>query len=196
MRIKLERNGRNRKNKQMKTYVFLADGFEEIEAISCIDILRRASVDVVTVSINETKRVCGAHDIVLLADCIFLEIEPQNADMLVLPGGMPGTKNLAAFEPLCTLLKCHDEQKGLIAAICAAPSIIGGLGLLANKKATCYPGFESMLLGAQYCSDKVIVSENIITAKGAGVAHFFALKLVQLLKGESVAAKIAQSICL
>jgi len=179
----------------MKAYVFLADGFEEIEAITPIDILRRADIEVVTVSISTSKEVRGAHNIIVLADCLFSETEFANNDLLILPGGMPGTKNLDAHNELKDLLCRQAEAGQKIAAICAAPSILGKMGLLNGKEAICYPNFENQLLGAKISKDKVVKSSTIITAKGAGVAVEFALKLVEELKGKATADKIAESIC-
>lgn len=179
----------------MKAYVFLAEGFEEIEAIAPIDILRRADIDVTTVSVVSYKEVCGAHGIKIVADILFDEADYSDNDLLLLPGGMPGTKNLDAHQGLKSLLRIQAEQGKLLAAICAAPSIMGNMGLLQGKKAVCYPGFESKLLGATLSAEKVIQSGNIITGVGAGVAVAFALKLVEVLKGKATADKIANSIC-
>lgn len=179
----------------MRTYVFLSEGFEEIEAIAPIDILRRADIEVITVSIGTKKEVCGAHGIKIMADVLFDEVHCSDNDLLMLPGGMPGTKNLDAHQGLKTLLRKHAEHEKLIAAICAAPSILGGMGLLKGKEAVCYPGFEDKLLGATVSKEKVVQSGNIITAMGAGVAVSFALKLVEVLKGKSASEKIAKAIC-
>lgn len=170
--------------------VFLAQGFEEIEAISCIDILRRAQIEVKTVSIEATKSVYGAHQIPLVADLMFDEI-PLDAQALILPGGMPGTLHLKAHQGLCTLLLsfAHQEDKTL-AAICAAPSILGELGILKHKKATCYPGFENSLLEAKVSRRSVVRDGNIITANGPGHAMDFALKLVEHLAGKDKADEI------
>lgn len=164
-------------------YLFLAEGFEEIEALATVDILRRADVEVETVSITDSNKVMGAHKIEVTADKKFEEIS-DDADMYILPGGMPGTLNLGEFQPLCDLLKKANDEEKYIAAICAAPSIFGELGLLRGKKASCYPGFEEKLLGAEVLRHPVVVSGNIITSRGAGTAHTFALKLVSLLKND------------
>jgi len=179
----------------MKAYVFLAEGFEEIEAITPIDILRRADIEVTTVSILSHKEVCGAHGIIVMADVLFDEQDYSDNDLLLLPGGMPGTKNLDNHAGLKMLLTKQAEQKKYIAAICAAPSILGKMGLLQKKEAICFPGFELQLLGATLSSEKVVISDYIITAKGAGVALPFSLKLVELLKGKVHSDKIAQTIC-
>ena len=178
----------------MTAYIFLADGFEEIEAITPIDILRRAGIETVTVSISENLRVVGAHHIAVEADCLFSQCDFANADALILPGGLPGTTNLGAHQPLLDLLKRHHVAEKLTAAICAAPSILGKLNLLDGKEAICYPSFEKALHGATISGSKVVMSGNIITAKAAGVATEFALELVATLKGTEEAQKIAQAI--
>lgn len=179
----------------MKTLVFLADGFEETEAVVTIDLLRRAEIDVLTVSISNQNEVRGAHGIIVLADVLFDDVDSANFEMIILPGGMPGTKNLEAHVGLRELISKQAAQQKYIAAICAAPSIIGKMELLNGKEAVCFPGFEATLLGASLLDAKVVQSGNIITAKGAGVATEFALKLVEVLKGEARALEIAKTIC-
>ncbi len=179
----------------MKVFVFLAEGFEEIEAIAPIDIFRRAGFDVCTVSITENKEVSGAHGITVLADCLFSATEFSKNDLLFLPGGMPGTKNLDEHEGLKHVLKTQVDSKKPLAAICAAPSILGKMGLLEGKEAICYPGFENFLYGATLSKEKIVKSGQIFTAKGAGVAIPYALRLVEELKGKEVADKLAESIC-
>lgn len=180
----------------MKVFVFLANGFEEIEAIAPIDIFRRAEIETITVSITDSKQVCGAHGISVLADVLFSDTEFSGADLLFLPGGMPGTKNLDEHDGLKSLIANQIELGRLVAAICAAPSILGKMGLLQNKEAICYPGFENQLLGATISESKIVKSGLISTAKGAGVAIQFALKLVEDLKGKTEADRIAAAICL
>ena len=180
----------------MKVYIFLADGFEEIEAIAPIDIFRRAKIEVTTVSISENKIVQGAHGIPVIADYLFTETDFSDNDILYLPGGMPGTKNLDAHNGLKTLISKQMSENKNIAAICAAPSILGKMNLLNGKEAICYPGFEDQLEGAILSDNKIVKSGNIYTAKGAGVAVQFALKLVEELKGREVAQDLANSICL
>lgn len=167
-------------------YVFLADGFEEIEALATVDILRRASLEVKTVSINDTPKVLGAHGIPVLADILFNEID-EEPQMIILPGGMPGTLNLRKFQPLCDML---EEAKCYIAAICAAPSVFGELGLLKGEKATCYPGFEDKLEGAEISDLPVVISNKVITSRGAGTAHLFGFELVGLLKSPEEAENL------
>lgn len=178
----------------MKTiFLFLAQGFEEIEAINVIDVLRRGNVHVTTVSIEKTLFVTGSHDITVMADKLFDEIDFSKGDMLVLPGGMPGTKNLNSHDDLRKLIQHYFSQQKYIAAICAAPLILGQLGLLKNKEAVCYPGYEKELVGAIVSDKRVVVSDNIIMAKGAGCAIEFALKLVEILQDKKTSIKVANA---
>ena len=178
----------------MKVFLFLADGFEEIEAMAPVDIFRRAGIEVMTVSVSNEKLVRGAHNISILADCLFSETDFSENDLLYLPGGMPGTKNLDAHDGLKNLLLKQAGNNKKIAAICAAPLILGKLGLLIGKEAICFPGFEYQLTGAVLSKEKIVKSGGISTAKGAGVAIQFSLKLVEELKGKQAADKIAESI--
>lgn len=178
----------------MRVFVFLAEGFEEIEAIVPIDILRRAGIETVTVSISGEKVVRGAHNISVLTDELFDETDFSEMDLLFLPGGMPGTNNLDAHKGLKKLIQNQFDNNRDIAAICAAPSILGKMNLLNGKDAICYPGFEDKLYGAKLSGKKVVKSGNITTAIGAGVALQFALKLVEELKGREAADKIAEAI--
>lgn len=165
-------------------YLFLADGFEEIEALSCVDILRRAELEVETVGVTG-KRVNGAHGITVDAD---ITIDAcGEAEMLVLPGGSVGTNNLAASAELAKLLKSAADRGAYLAAICAAPTVLGGLGLLEGKRAVCYPGLEDKLSGADKRTDRVCVDGKIITSRGPGTTAEFALTLVEILKGRGVA---------
>lgn len=178
----------------MKAIIFLAEGFEEIEAIAPIDILRRAGIEVVTVSVSDKNDVCGSHGILIKADALFKEIDFSTADLLCLPGGMPGTKNLDNHQELKDLIVRHANSGKNLGAICAAPSILGKLGLLNGKEAICFPGFEDQLIGAKLSNKKVVRDGNIVTAKAAGVAVEFALKLVEILKGKSASDQVAASI--
>lgn len=171
-------------------YIFLADGFEEIEAITTIDLLRRAQLKVSSVSISDKKEVTGAHGITIHADILFSEAKFEDAEMLILPGGMPGTDNLHK-SALPQLLTDFNAQEKNIAAICAAPLILGDLGILEGKKATCYPGFESHL-GNSYVGGILVDSKNIITAKGPGVTFDFALSIIEKLCGKEMADKVAE----
>lgn len=177
-----------------KVYVFLADGLEEIEGLTVVDLLRRAEVEVCTVSVTGRKTVAGAHKIEIGADALFEETDFSDADMLVLPGGMPGTKNLGAHEGLGKLLRSENEKGTGIAAICAAPSVLGDMGLLDGKTAVCYPGFEERLTGASIGSATVATDGNITTSRGMGTAIDFGLELVKRLCGEERAENLAKSI--
>lgn len=162
-----------------KVYVFFANGFEDIEALAPVDILRRGGVEVVTVSINDTNKVESAHGVTILTDVTFEEIGSfADADLLVLPGGMPGAKNLNEHEGVRDALQKQYDGGKRIAAICAAPLVFGGMGLLKGKKATCYPGFESTLIGAEYTAEPVTVDGNITTGKGPGAAMAFGYQLL------------------
>lgn len=177
-----------------RVFVFLADGFEEIEGLTVVDLLRRAEAEVVTVSINKTEHVCGSHGIEVKADTVFEQADFTGADMLVLPGGMPGTKHLGAHEGLTALLKETNERGGGIAAICAAPSVLGDLGFLAGKKAVCYPGFEERLSGAEVLYVPAMTDGNITTSRGMGTAIDFSLELIARLFGAEKAENLAKAI--
>lgn len=177
-----------------RVYVFLADGFEEIEGLTVVDILRRAGIETAMAAIGAKKEVTGSHGIVIGADCLFDEVNAEEAELFVLPGGMPGTKYLAAHEGLASMLKEAAAAGKKVAAICAAPSVLGGLGLLEGKKAGCYPGFEDKLMGAKVVYDPVAVDGNVITSRGMGTAIPFALTLVEQLLDPETAEKIGKSI--
>ncbi len=174
--------------------VFLADGFEEIEGLTVVDILRRAGVDTQTVSISGSRMVTGSHQIPVQADVCMEEADFLNTELLVLPGGMPGTKHLGACGELTRLLVQFAQEGKKIAAICAAPSILGDLGLLKEKKAVCYPGFEERLTKAQVVYDKVAADGNITTSRGMGTAIPFALALTEQLVSKEKADEIKKSI--
>ena len=177
-----------------KVYAFMADGLEEIECLAVVDILRRAGVEIETVSITGDDWITGSHGIRIITDKLWREIEIGGDEVLFLPGGMPGTKYLGEFAPLCEALKKHAAAGGRMAAICAAPSVLGDLGLLQGKKATCYPGFEERLTGAAYVSDGVVTDGNVTTARGMGFAIDLGLELVRLLKSEDEAGNLKAEI--
>lgn len=174
----------------MKAVIFLAEGFEEIEAITTIDVLRRVKVDIKVVSISDKLAVAGAHKITIIADALYEEIDFADIDMLILPGGMPGTTNLASHQRLMQSITQHAKNDKWVCAICAAPSILGKLGILKGKSAVCYPGFEASLLGADVKYDSVIQDGKVITARGPGASIQFALKLVEVLKDPELSEKI------
>lgn len=175
-----------------KIAVHLAEGFEEIEAVSIIDVLRRAELNVITVSTTDELSVTGSHKIKILADKLFSDVNYELIDMIILPGGMPGAANLNDHLGLREQILIFQESKKYLGAICAAPLVFGNLGILKNINATCYPGFENQLHGAIVTQENIEVSDHIITAKGAGVALEFALTIVELLKGKETAKKLAQ----
>lgn len=173
-----------------KVYVPLAKGFEEIEAITVIDVLRRAGFEVITFSIDEDIFIKGSHDIVLKADSFINEIDADKADAIILPGGMPGSANLDNSMELKKLLRVIHSNGKLVGAICAAPFVLGKMGLLKGIRATCYPGFEKFLDGALISNDKVVFDRNIITGKGVGAALEFSLKIVEIMIGKDQAISL------
>jgi len=179
-----------------KVFIFLAEGFEETEAIATIDVMRRGELDVTSVSITGNLLVAGAHGIAVNADMLFEKVNLATGDMLVLPGGMPGASNLNAHAGLKSALEQYAANGKKIAAICAAPLVFGGLGLLQGKKATAYPGFESMLKGATYVNSPVVKDGNIITGRGPGYAFQFGLAIVEELQGKAKADEVAEGLLL
>ncbi|MBR3022572.1 MAG: DJ-1/PfpI family protein [Bacteroidaceae bacterium] len=175
-----------------KVYVFLAEGFEEIEALTPVDIMRRAELDVVTVSIYEDLTVVGAHGIPVMADTIFGLCDYDDAALLFLPGGMPGAANLLNCEPLCELLEKKHREGTPLAAICAAPAVLGELGLLNGRPATCYPGFEEHLKGAEINGNALIVKDGdtLLTGCGPAAAPALGFALVEQLCGREKADEI------
>lgn len=177
-----------------KTAVFLADGLEEIEGLTVVDILRRAGIEVITVSISGKKEVTGAHSITILADELFENVDFAELDGVVLPGGMPGTTNLMKHTGVNEVIKSFAREKKLVAAICAAPGVLGKAGLLKGRKAACYPGMEDTLEGAVVSTDKVVRDDTIITSRGMGTAIPFALALTAYFLGQEKADEIKASI--
>lgn len=178
----------------MKVLAFLTDGFETVEALAVIDVLRRAKINVITVSITGDKLVESAQNIKVQADSLISEIKCEKDDVMFLPGG-PGHKAYVDCEALTDMLITHNNEGGRIAAICAAPSVIGMLGMLKGKKATCFPGFEEMLKGAELaCADvRVVTDGNITTSRGMGTSIDLGLELVRLLEGKDEADRLAHS---
>lgn len=177
-----------------KVSVFLAEGFEEIEGLTVVDILRRAGVHTDMVSINDSLQITGAHGITVKADITFEKMDFSDVDMLVLPGGMPGTLHLQEHSGLSGLLCAYDKEDKFLAAICAAPSVLGGLGILKGKKACCYPSFEEKLIGAEVVMEPAIQDGHVITGRGMGNALTFALKLTEALCGLEKAEEVKKSI--
>jgi len=174
-----------------KVFIFLAEGFEETEAVATIDIMLRGGIDVKSVSITGNSLVKGAHGISVNADVLFENTDISTGDMLVLPGGMPGASNLNSHEGVKNALKIFVAEGKKIAAICAAPLVLGGLGLLKGKKATAYPGFESTLTGATFVNAPVVIDGNIITGRGPGFVFQFGLAIVEELLGKAKAEEVA-----
>lgn len=177
----------------MKTiFVFLITGFEEIEALATVDVLRRAKLDVKTVSLTDDKVVKGSHDIPVIADMMFSDFDSEKAEMLVLPGGTVAYNDHVGVKK--ELLDFAKKGK-MVAAICASPMVLGGLGLLEGKKATAYPGFEQYLTKAVLHTDQaVVIDSNIITGRGPGVTIEFALTLVEQIAGKNVRDEVAKGL--
>lgn len=176
-----------------KVNMYFATGFEEVEALTVVDLLRRVKIEVDMVSITGIKEVKGAHGITVKMDKVFDKAD-DDVDMLILPGGMPGTTNLAAHLGLETMIKTYNNRGKYIAAICAAPTVFGKMGLLKGKYATCYPGMEDGLEGAIVKYDPVVIDENIITSRGLGTAIDFALAIICELIDEETANDLAKKV--
>lgn len=174
-------------------YVFLANGFEEIEALTPVDLLKRAGYEVKTVAVGEGNTVVGAHGITVAADLKETELCRFEPEAVILPGGMPGTVNLEKSSVVLLTVNDCFKRGGLVCAICAAPSILGKIGLLNNRAATCFPGFEEYLDGAKISDARVIRDGNVITAKGMGCASEFALAIIEALAGKTKADEVANS---
>ena len=178
----------------MKVTVFLANGFELVEAMCPIDLLRRAGAKVTTVSLSEDRTVASANGVSVLADTTLSAMDSALPDLVFLPGGMPGSANLRANQTVCDTVLAVNRAGGFVAAICAAPFVLGELGLLQGREAICYPGFEDKLIGATLSERKVVRDGNIITAAGMGVALPFAATLVAALFGEEKASELLAAV--
>lgn len=178
----------------MKAYLFLATGFEEVEALTVLDILRRGGVECDTVSIMGDYDVTSSHAVTVRADLLFDEKELTDGDMLILPGGIPGTPNLKAHAGLAKLINMYKDAGKYLAAVCAAPTVYGEMGLLEGKNATCFPGLEDGLKGANHKTDKVVTDGQFITSCGMGTCIDFGLTLLTLLDSEKKADEIAKKI--
>ena len=178
-----------------KAYIFLADGFEEVEALTVVDLLRRANIEIKTVSIMSDNFVTGSHKIEIKSDLVFDKAESfYDADVIIFPGGLQGTNNLKAHAGVNEIIHHYNDNNKLVAAICAAPSVLGNAGILKGKKAVCYPGFEPKLTGADVKYDNVCSDANVITSRGLGTAIDFALRLIETLDSASTAQEVAKSI--
>jgi 4-methyl-5(b-hydroxyethyl)-thiazole monophosphate biosynthesis len=175
-------------------YMFLADGFEEVEALCPLDVLRRAGVEVTTVGVGKDM-IRGAHGICVLADIPDVMYRDPSPEMIILPGGMPGAANLDACKTVDAALKAASRKGAYMAAICAAPFVLGKRGLLEGKRAVCYPGFEDELAGAEIEKTATVVRDgNVVTAKGMGAAFEFGLELVRCLCDDETAERIRAAV--
>ncbi|GMO21525.1 MAG: DJ-1/PfpI family protein [Spirochaetaceae bacterium] len=179
-----------------KVFVFLTDGFEEVEALSVVDFLRRAGAELTTVSISESKTVTGSHNIPVIADSLIKDIDADSACCIVLPGG-PGAAKLAACAPLDKIIRDFESAEKLICAICAAPSVVlGTKGLLSGRTYTCYPGTEAQVRCESGCAnwtpEMVVADGNLITGRGPGAALKFSLRIIEALFGKERATEIAE----
>lgn len=174
--------------------VFFADGYEEIEALTVVDILRRASIPVKMVSITKEKEVTSSHQITVKMDALLSEVDFDKVEMIVLPGGMPGTKNLEACEALMEQVDAFVKAGRPVSAICAAPSILGHRGHLKGEKACCYPSLEDHLEGAEVLKDLSVISGNITTGRGMGAAIPFALSILERYQGKDAVKEMADKI--
>lgn len=177
-----------------KTFIFLATGYEDVEMLTVVDMLRRAEIEINMVSITGNLEVTSSHNVVIKADELFEAADIDSADMLILPGGLHGTQNLLAYKPLTDKLIEFNDSGKLLAAVCAAPSIFGTLGILKGKNATCYPGFEEKLTGATYQKKPVVRDGNIITSRGMGTCIDFSGEIITALDCAEKAATIKSQI--
>ena len=174
--------------------IFIAEGFEELEAITIIDLLRRVSVNVDIVSLESDLKVRSAHDVYVVCDKLFGDINNFDVDMIILPGGALGVANIKKHDGLSKVIKDFNNQNKLVAAICAAPTALGQLGILEGKNATCYPGCESELTNADIVDERVVIDGNIITSKGPGTAIDFSLKLVEILLNKEISNELKKDL--
>lgn len=178
----------------MLVYAFLADGTEEVECLAVVDLLRRAGIETKMVSVAESREIVGSHGIRIVCDEQIDRADLSGADVLFLPGGMPGTLHLGACKKLTDALTAQFDAGRRVAAICAAPSVLGGLGILKGKRATCFPGFEDKLEGAEHTSQGVVTDGTVTTARGLGYALDLGLELIRLLISAEKAAEIKAKI--
>lgn len=180
-----------------KVLVPLAEGFETIEALAVVDIFRRAEVDVVTAAVSSERQVNSSHNIPVIADALLLDCLQRKWDLVVIPGGVEGSENLAKSPELVKILKKQDGEGKLYGAICAAPAIVlERHGLLAGKKTTCHPGFISQIPSSKRQEEAVVVDQNCITGRGAGHAVAFALTLLEELEGKETRKRVEQGLAL
>ncbi|MCQ2531487.1 MAG: DJ-1/PfpI family protein [Saccharofermentans sp.] len=173
-----------------KVTVFIADGTEEVECLTTVDILRRANIETQLVSITNSRTTVSSHNVTVVADYTFDEANYDDSDMLFIPGGMPGTTHMSEHEGLAELIKKFASEGKKISAVCAGPSVIGKLGLLDGKKATCFPGWEDKLIGATCTGEGVVTDGIFTTGRGLGFSIDLALELVKILEGQELADDI------
>lgn len=179
---------------EKKIGIMVADGYEEIEMLTVVDLLRREGLTCDIISATGKRELTSSHKVTVLADVMFSDADFDSYDGLVIPGGLPGTTNLGNHEGVCGQLKKAHADGKLIAAICAAPTVFGSLGLLEGKRAICYPGMEDGLTGANVTVEPVVVDGNIITSRGMGTAIDFALAILAYFEGKETAAALAEKI--
>lgn len=178
-----------------KVLLFLADGFEEVEALTVVDYLRRMDIEVNTISITEDEKVKGAHNIVVIADKLISRIKDIDLyDGVVIPGGIPGATNLRDNDKVIDIVKSVNEKNKLVAAICAGPIVLDKAGIIKGKKVTSYPGFEDGLKDVRYIEENVVKDENIITARGPALAVDFAIEIIRYLLGEGKVKELKEGI--
>jgi 4-methyl-5(b-hydroxyethyl)-thiazole monophosphate biosynthesis len=174
--------------------IFLGTGYEEVEMLTVVDMLRRAGISIDMVSITGSKEVTSSHNVTIVADKLLEEADFEQAQMLILPGGIPGTPNLRACEPLCARLQSFAAEGKWVAAVCAAPTVLGELGILKDKKATCYPSFKDKLATGDYVKKPVVVDDHVITSRGMGTCIDFGGAIIEALKDKESADSVKQAI--
>lgn len=177
-----------------KTGIFMAQGCEEIEGLTVVDILRRAGLEIEMISVSGTTSVTGSHGITFLADTVFENVNFDELDGVVLPGGMPGTIKLSEHSGVNSVIRKFAKEGKLVAAICAAPSVLGAAGILEGRHAVCHPGFEDKLTGAFTSEDSAVTDGNIITSRGMGTAIDFALAIVKYLKDDEAVSDLKKKL--
>ena len=177
-----------------KTAIFIAEGFEEIEALTVVDLLRRAKIDIRMISVSDSLSVTGSHGITVQCDAFFGSVDFAELEMIILPGGLPGTTNLEAFSPLMEQIREFDRTGKYISAICAAPGILGRMGILKGRRACSYPTTEDQLFGAEVQHTQTALSDHILTSRGMGTAIAFGLVIVARLQGQESADKLGAAI--
>lgn len=177
-----------------KIGIFMADGCEEIEGLTVVDIVRRAKMEIVMISITGKREVTSSHQVTFLTDALAAEVDYDTLDGIVLPGGMPGTLNLQADETVNKVIRQFAAEGRLVCAICAAPSVLGAAGILEGKWATCHPGFEEKLTGARVEEKEVVVDGNVITSRGMGTAIPFALEIVRYFADDETVEQVRKGL--